>query len=139
MWQRTQRPKSGANTRLAPEELRARLEGARLDLRALYRSLDRLLLTQDLPAELGRLQELDADFAEALWVLDQPRGAFDLTAMTKDTVDSLARLPSTRKDFLALFDGPTREILEQRVQATRDSLSPDDAYLEVPGRDPSVR
>ena len=124
---------------VAPEELRARLEGARLDLRALYRSLDRLVPAQDLPAELGRLQELDADYAEALWVLDQPRGAFDLSAMMKDTVESLARLPSARKGFLALFDGPTREILEQRVQVTRDRLSPTDAYLEVPGRDPSVR
>jgi hypothetical protein len=137
----SQRTQSSLRTKMlvAPQELRARLESARLDLRALYRSLDRLVLAQDLPAELGRLQELDADYAEALWVLDQPRGAFDLSAMTKDTVESLARLPSARKDFLALFDGPTREILEQRVQATRERLSPTDAYLEVAGRDPSVR
>jgi len=108
-------------------------------LRALYRTLDRLLLTQDLPAELVRLQELDADYAEALWVLDQPRGAFDLTAMTRDTLESLARLPAVRGSFVALFDGPTVEVLEQRVQATRRELSPSDAYLEVPGRDPSVR
>lgn len=124
---------------MAPEELRARLEGARLDLRALYRALDRLLLAQDLPVELRRLQELDADYAEALWVLDQPPGAFDLTTMAKDTVDSLELLSSARRNFLAMFDGPTSEVLEQRVQTTRSSLSPDDAYLEVPGRDPSVR
>lgn len=120
-------------------ELRTQLEAARLDLRALYRALDRLGLTQDLPAELGHLQELDADFAEALWVLDQPRGRFDLTAMTRDTVESLARLPAARERFLALFDGLTRELLEQRVQVTRGGLSPDDAYLEIPGRDPAVR
>lgn len=123
----------------APAELRVQLEAARLDLRALYRSLDGLRLTQDLPAELGRLQELDADFAEALWVLDQPRGRFDLTAMTRDTVESLARLPTVRERFLAVFDGLTREQLEQRVQVTRGGLSPDDAYLDIPGRDPSVR
>ena len=130
---------SGTKTLVASEELRARLEGARLDLRALYRSLDRLHLAADLPGELRRLQELDADYAEALWVLDQPPGAFDLTAMARDTGDSLARLPTARKRFLALFDGPTRAVLEQRVQTTRGSLSPDDAYLEIPGRDPSVR
>lgn len=124
---------------MVAEELRARLEGARLDLRALFRSLDRLHLTQDLPVELRCVLELDADYAEALWVMDQPSGAFDLTAMTRDTIDSLARLPAARKSFLALFDGPTRQILEERVQKTRSGLSPDDAYLEIPGRDPSVR
>lgn len=124
---------------MVAEELRGRLEGARLELRALFRSLDRLHLTQDVPAELRCVLELDADFAEALWVLDQPAGAFDLTAMTKDSVDSLARLPAARKSLFALFDGPTQQILEQRVQVTRGRLSPDDAYLEIPGRDPSVR
>jgi len=56
------------------EQLRPRLEAAGLELRALYRSLDRMLLAQDVPAGLRRLHELDADFAEALLVLDQPRG-----------------------------------------------------------------
>ena len=130
---------SATKTIKGPAELRTELEAARLDLRALYRALDRLRLAQDLPAELGRLQELDADFAEALWVLDQPRGRFDLTAMTRDTVESLARFPAARERFLALFDGLTRELLEQRVQVTRGGLSPDDAYLEIPGGTPSVR
>jgi len=124
---------------LTNQELRARLEVARLDLRALYRALDRLKLAQDLPNELRCLQELDADFAEALWVLDQPRGVFDLTAMMKDTVGALMRLPAAQKSFLAMFDDATRGILEQRVQAARSNLSPDDAYLEVPRRAPSVR
>lgn len=65
--------------------------------------------------------------------------AFDLTAMTRDTLESLARLPAARDSFVAWFDGPTVEVLEQRVQATRRGLSPSDAYLEVPGRDPWVR
>lgn len=134
-------PRSSVATKtvIAPEELRARLEPARLDLRALYRSLDQLHLVQRLPPELRVVQELDADFAEALWVLDQPKGAFDLAAMTRDTVASLARLPEARKRLLALFDEPTRALVEQRSQVIRGQLSPNDAYLEVPGRDPSVR
>ena len=55
-----------------PAGFRARLEGARLDLLALFRALDRMDLA---PAEIPQrsirqLFELDADFAEALWALD---------------------------------------------------------------------
>jgi hypothetical protein len=57
-----------------PSDLRTRLETARLDLLPLFRALDRMNLT---PAEIPRrlvrqLFEMDADFAEALWALDQP-------------------------------------------------------------------
>jgi len=121
------------------EQLRPRLEEARLELRALYRSLDRMRLAQELPAGLRRLQELDADFAEALWVLDQPRGRFNLTAMANDTLASLSRLAPARAAFLATFDDSTRAALEDRAQATRTVLSPTDAYLEIPGRDPAAR
>jgi hypothetical protein len=121
------------------EQLRPRLEEARLELRALYRSLDRMRLAQELPAGLRRLQELDADFAEALWVLDQPRGRFNLTAMANDTLASLSRLAPARAAFLATFDDATRAALEDRAQATRTVLSPTDAYLEIPGRDPAAR
>jgi hypothetical protein len=34
------------------------------------------------------------DFAEALWVLDQPRGRFNLSAMIDDTLASLNRRDS---------------------------------------------
>jgi hypothetical protein len=121
------------------EQLRPRLEEARLELRALYRSLDRMRLAQELPAGLRRLQELDADFAEALWVLDQPRGRFNLTAMVNDTLASLSRLVPARAAFLATFDDTTCAALEDRSQATRTVLSPTDAYLEIPGRDPAAR
>lgn len=121
------------------EHLRPRLEAARLELRALYRSLDRMRLAQDVPAGLRRLQELDADFAEALWVLDQPRGRFNLSAMADDTLASLSRLAPARAAFLASFDAATRAALEDRAQATRTVLSPTDAYLEIPGRDPDAR
>src|SRR5882724_820377 len=121
------------------EQLRPRLEAARLDLRALYRALDRMLLAQELPAGLQRLQEPDADLAEALWVLDQPRGRFNLAAMIEDTLASLNRLVSARATFLASFDDDTKAAIEERAQATRTVLSPTDAYLEIPGRDPAAR
>ena len=121
------------------EQLRPKLEEARLELRALYRALDRMLLAQDLPAELRQLQELDADLAEALWVLDQPRGRFNLSAMIEDTLASLNRLPAARARFLASFDDATRSAIEDRAQATRMVLAPSDAYLEIPGRDPAAR
>jgi hypothetical protein len=122
-----------------PVQLRPQLEEARLELRALYRSLDRMRLAQELPAGLRRLQELDADFAEALWVLDQPRGRFNLSAMVDDTLASLSRLAPARAAFLASFDDATRAALEDRAHATRTVLSPTDAYLEIPGRDPDAR
>ena len=130
---------SSASSASSAEQLRPRLEAARLELRALYRSLDRMRLAQDLPAGLRRLQELDADFAEALWVLDQPRGRFNVSAMVDDTLASLSRLAPTRAAFLASFDAATRAALEDRAQATRTVLSPTDAYLEIPGRDPDAR
>lgn len=127
------------NPSVRAEQLRPRLEAARLELRALYRALDRMLLAQDLPAGLRQLQELDADLAEALWVLDQPRGRFNLSAMIEDTLASLNRLPSARARFLASFDDATRAAIEERAQATRMVLAPSDAYLEIPGRDPAAR
>lgn len=56
-----------------PEDLRRRLEAARLELLALFRALDRMNLTpKEIPQHLIRqLFELDADYAEALWALDQ--------------------------------------------------------------------
>jgi len=112
------------------------LEAARLDLRALYRALDRMRLAQGLPAELRLLQELDADLAEALWVLDQPPGRFDLSALARDTLASLSRLGSAREALLRTLDGASRAQVEERAAATRPLLSPEDAYLEIPGRDP---
>jgi hypothetical protein len=127
------------NPSVRAEQLRPRLEAARLELRALYRALDRMLLAQDLPAGLRQLQELDADLAEALWVLDQRRGRFNLSAMIEDTLASLNRLPPARARFLAAFDDATRAAIEERAQATRMVLAPSDAYLEIPGRDPAAR
>ena len=118
-----------------PVELRGRLESERLDLLALYRAVDRMLLAQDFPVELRALGELDADFAEALHVMEQP-GRFDFAAMVRDTMASLERLPVAREKFLALFDGPTRARLVERATATRGVLRPEEAYHAIPGREP---
>jgi hypothetical protein len=59
--------------------------------------------------------------------------------MVDDTVASLNRLAPVRAAFLASFDDATRARLEDRAQATRTVLSPTDAYLEIPGRDPDAR
>ena len=127
-----------AKPKTSAARLRPQLEAARLELRALYRSLDRLRLAQEVPAKLRRLQELDADLAEALWVLDQPRGRFDLSAMVADTLKSLGQLAGAREAFLASFDASIREQIEAGAQATHTVLSPKDAYLEIPGRDPAT-
>src|SRR6266581_6295209 len=78
-----------------PADLRARLETARLDLLALFRALDRMgLAPAEIPQRLIRqLFELDADYAEALWALDQPLGTLDLNLMLRDTIAALEQLP----------------------------------------------
>ena len=74
-----------------PEDLRTRLEAARLDLLALFRTLDRMNLSAgEIPQRLlQQLFELDADYAEALWALDQPAGSLDRRAThLEDTASS---------------------------------------------------
>ena len=79
-----------------PADLRSRLETAKLDLLALFRALDRMTLTPDqIPQRLIRqLFELDADFLEARWGLDQPPGKLNAQRMLRDTLASLDRLPA---------------------------------------------
>src|SRR5271167_1788480 len=99
-----------------PADLRARLEAARLDLLALFRALDRMDLSpSEIPQRLIRqLFELDADYAEALWALDQPPGALDLNAMLRDTLAALDQLPETAKRF--------RNNLPRRAHPALDQL-----------------
>ncbi|MGC1648116.1 MAG: hypothetical protein WA741_20025 [Candidatus Sulfotelmatobacter sp.] len=121
-----------------PLDLRARLEAARLDLLALFRALDRMdLSAAEIPQRLiHQLFELDADYGEALWALDQPPGGLDLRAMLRDTLAALEQLP----DALVRF----RKTLPQRAHSTlpalelsvRKTLDPLEAYNMVPGRDP---
>jgi hypothetical protein len=125
----------------APADLRARLEQARLDTLALLRALDQARLApRDLPhVALAQLAALDADCAEALWALDQPRGALNVDAMMHDTRTSLDALAIARAQVRAQLPGDARariDRLEPVIRATLDSI---EAYNDVPGRDPQNR
>ncbi len=123
-----------------PRDLRARLETARLELLALFRALDQLdLSAQEIPQELLReLFKLDADFAEALWTLDQPPHRLDLKAMLRDTLSSLEKLKAKRPEFLRKLARRAHLPLERQLTAVGATLTVDDAYLGVPGRDPEA-
>ena len=123
-----------------PADLRARLEAARLDLLALFRALDRMDLTpSEIPQHLIRqLFELDADYAEALWALDQPPGSLDLTLMLRDTLAALAQLPELSLRFRKNLPPRVHPVLTQLEVALRQNLLPVEAYNMVPGRDPQT-
>ena len=121
-----------------PTDLRARLETARLDLLALFRALDRMYLTpQQIPQRLIRqLFELDADYVEALWGLDQPPGKLDLHAMLRDTLAALEQLPAACSRLRKNLPPRSHRALSQLELTIRTSLNPAEAYNMVPGRDP---
>ena len=131
--------KPSALERVLPPGLRNRLEAARLELRALFRTTDELRIAQDLPPELHRLMELDADFAEALHVMDLSPPGIEARAMVRDTLASLGKLQAARNVFLDSLDAKTRRRLEAHVPAVRAGLGPEVAYLDIPGRDPAAR
>jgi hypothetical protein len=121
-----------------PGDLRARLEVARLDLLALFRALDRMDLS---PKEIpqGRLRQLfekDADYAEALWALDQPAESLDRRALLLDTLTALDQLPSACAQFRKQLPARAPLALEQLERGIRKKLNPKEAYNMVPGRDP---
>ena len=121
-----------------PADLRARLEGARLDLLALFRALDRMDLSPtDIPQRLIRqLFELDADYVEALWALDQPPGSLDLHGMLRDTLAALDQLPAACARFHTNLPRRAQSILAQLEITVRRGLDPAEAYSMVPGRSP---
>src|ERR1022692_1798693 len=121
-----------------PVDLRARLEVARLDLLALFRALDRMdLSAEEIPQRLLRqLFERDADYAEALWALDQVEGRLDRRAMLCDTLTALDQLPSACAQFRKHLPARAHPALEQLECSIRKSLDPKEAYNGVPGRDP---
>ena len=121
-----------------PVDLRSRLETARLDLLALFRALDRMTLTQEqIPQRLlQQLFELDADFVEALWGLDQPPGKLNMQAMVRDTLATLDQLPAARTRLHQNLPSQAQPILAQLERSIRLSLNPTEAYNMVPGRDP---
>jgi hypothetical protein len=121
-----------------PPDLRPRLEAARLDLLALFRALDRMDLTPaEIPQRLiGQLFELDADYVEALWALDQPSGSLDLHAMLRDTLAALEQLPQACARFRKNLPSRAHPTLGNLEAALRTRLNPAEAYNMVPGRDP---
>lgn len=121
-----------------PAGLRARLETARLDLLALFRALDRMdLAPTETPQRLIRqLFELDADYAEALWALDQPPGALDLRLMLRDTLAALEQLPEASIRLRTHLPSRAHPVLAQLEITVRQNLLLAEAYNMVPGRDP---
>ncbi len=121
-----------------PDDLRLRLEAARLELLTLFRALDRMDLTPvEIPQRLiGQLFELDADYVEALWALDQPAGSLDLRAMLRDTLAALEQLPQAQARFRKNLPHRVHSTLAQLEASIRNSLQPAEAYTMVPGRDP---
>jgi len=121
-----------------PVDLRARLEAARLDLLALFRALDRMDLSPtEVPQRLIRqLFELDADYVEALWALDQPPGSLDLHAMLRDTLAALEQLPEACARLRHNLPHRAHPILAQLEFTVRRRLDPAEAYNMVPGRSP---
>lgn len=121
-----------------PGDLRARLEVARLDLLALFRALDRMgFSAQEIPQRLLRqLLQRDADYAEALWALDQVEGRLDWRAMLRDTLKALDHLPSVSAQFRKQLPARAHPTLEHLESSIRKKLNPTEAYSMVPGRDP---
>ena len=121
-----------------PPDLRSRLETARLDLLAMFRALDRMdLSAAEIPQRLLRqLFDLDADYAEALWALDQPPGALDLRAMLRDTIAALEQLPKACARFRKNLPKRAHPILASLEPSVRDSLDPREAYNMLPGQHP---
>src|SRR6202795_2552815 len=108
-----------------PADLRARLETARLDLLALFRALDRMHLTpEQIPQRLIRqLFELDADYVEALWGLDQPPGKLNLQIMLRDTLAALDQLPTACSRLRKNLPSQTLPTLSQLELAIRANLN----------------
>lgn len=121
-----------------PDNLRTRLEAARLDLLALFRTLDRMDLSAgEIPQRLlQQLFQLDADYAEALWALDQPATSLDRHAMLRDTLAALTHLPLAAAQFRNKLPPRSQPILAQLEQSVRKALNPTEAYNMVPGRNP---
>ena len=130
-----------ASLQSVPPDLRQRLETARLDLLVLFRALDQMDLTpMEIPQRLlQQLFELDADYAEALWALDQPPGTLDLRAMVRDTLAALEQLPDACARFRKKLPKRADPVLLRLEPAVRNSLHPSEAYNMVPGTDPENR
>lgn len=89
------------------------------------------------PAPIERqLFELNADYVEALWGLDQPPGKFNLQAMLRDTLAALEQLPAACSRLRDNLPPSAHPILAQLEPDLRINLDPAEAYNMVPGRNP---
>jgi len=122
-------------------KLRPRLETARLDLLALFRALDQMHLSpNEIPqALLHELFELDADLAEALWAIDQPSRSLDFSAVLRDTTAALSVVPNTCDRLRANLPPHVASALRALEASLLSEINPDEAYSQVPGRDPKNR
>jgi len=118
-------------------DLQVRLEKTRRELLALFRGLDRLdVSAKEMPQkELRALMELDADCAEALWAVHNPKRV-NQVMMVNDTEESLRRVPLVRQ---ALFSKLPKRVLVPLTDLEAqivESLTLNDAYRNIPGMDP---
>lgn len=122
----------------APADLEDKLKAGRLDLLALFRAIDRLPMdARELPRlVLDELFDLDGDYAEALSVLDDPAVSIDVRRMLRDTRRALCRLTETRARFLGSLPWTRRAQLEEKTRAVRPTLTEQDAWHSIPGKDP---
>ena len=95
------------------------------------------LTPAEIPQRLIRqLFELDANYVEALWALDQPVGKLDLHAMLRDTLAALEQLPQASARFRNHLPSRAHPTLGRLESELRGRLNPVEAYTMVPGRDP---
>jgi hypothetical protein len=87
---------------------------------------------------LHQLFELDADYAEALWALDQPPGSLDFRAMLRDTLAALEQLPAASRRLRKNLPRRVHPILPTLEPSIRKTLNPHEAYNMVPGRNPQT-
>ena len=95
------------------------------------------LTPTEIPQRLIRqLFELDADYVEALWALDQPPGTLNLPSMLRDTLAALQQLPEASVRFRKNLPRRAHPTLAQLEATVRATLLPAEAYRMVPGHDP---
>ena len=123
------------NLKGVPVELRNNLEKARQEQLALFRGLDQVYVSaQEMPQkELKKMMELDADCAEALWILDNPRG-LNLRKMVRDTEKSLQRIPKVRSELLAKLPERVLIPLANHEAQILTTLTLQDAYRDIPDK-----
>lgn len=80
--------------------------------------------------------ERDADLAEALFVLGQQRGGFDLKALVRDTRKSLKEISVLHPQFLQRLPPRAQQPLALHLHRVRSALTPQDAYNSIPGGSP---